>query len=98
VLVANPVNLPAATVPNLSLGIAMAYPGDDRAEDHRQEGTVKQRMTVSTLQTYKAHKGWDARVTFALGFGYLLPESGWCRVLALWRFVGVPFFRAFRAP
>ncbi len=59
---------------------------------------MKQRMTVSTLQTYKAHKGWDARVAFALGFGYRLPEGGWHRVLVLWGFVGVPFFRAFRAP
>jgi len=27
-----------------------------------------------------------------------LPEGGWRRVLALWGFVSIPFFRAFRAP
>jgi hypothetical protein len=49
-------------------------------------------------KAYKAHKGWDVRVAFALGFGYRLPKGGWRRVLALWGFVGVPFFRAFRTP
>jgi hypothetical protein len=46
----------------------------------------------------EAHEGWDARVVSALGFDYRLPKSGWRRVLALWGFAGVPFFRAFRAP
>ena len=46
----------------------------------------------------EAHMSRDPRVDFALGFGYRLPEGGWRRVLALWGFVGVPFFRAFRAP
>ncbi len=46
----------------------------------------------------EAHKPWGARVAFALGFGYRLPEGGWRRVLALWGFVGIPFFRVFRAP
>jgi len=46
----------------------------------------------------EAHKSQDPCVDFALGFGYRLPEGGWPRVLALWGFVGVPFFRAFRAP
>lgn len=46
----------------------------------------------------EAHKGWDARVVTVPGFGYRLPGSGWRRVLALWGLVGVPFFRAFRAP
>jgi len=39
VLVANPVNLPAVTVPRLTLSIATACPGDDRAGDQRREGT-----------------------------------------------------------
>ena len=38
-LVVNPMNLPAATVPNLSLGIVTAYPGDDRAGYQRRKGT-----------------------------------------------------------
>jgi hypothetical protein len=46
----------------------------------------------------EAHEGWDARVVSASGFDYRLPKSGWRRVLALWGFAGVPFFRAFRAP
>lgn len=46
----------------------------------------------------EAHEGWDARVVPTLGFGYRLPESGWRRVLALWGFADVPFFRVFRAP
>jgi hypothetical protein len=46
----------------------------------------------------EAHEGWDVRVVPTLGFGYRLPESGWRRVLALWGFTGVPFFRAFHAP
>src|SRR5215210_5438803 len=46
----------------------------------------------------EAHEGCDARVFPAPGFDYRLPESGWRRVLALWGFTGVPFFRAFRAP
>lgn len=45
----------------------------------------------------EAHEGWDARVVPTLGFGYRLPQSDWRRVLTLWRFAGVPFFRAFRA-
>ena len=44
----------------------------------------------------EVHKAWERRV--ALGFGYRLPEGGWRRVLGLWGFVGVPFFRGFRAP
>ena len=46
----------------------------------------------------EAHEGWDARVVPTLGFGYRLPESRWRRLLVLWGCVGVPFFRAFRAP
>jgi hypothetical protein len=46
----------------------------------------------------EAHEGWDTRVIPTPGFGYRLPESGWRRVLALWGFADVPFFRAFRAP
>ena len=46
----------------------------------------------------EAHKSRDPRVDYALGFGCWLPEGGWRRVLALWGFVGIPFFRAFRAP
>ena len=46
----------------------------------------------------EAHEGWDVQVVPTLGFGYWLPENGWRRVLALWGFAGVPFFRAFRAP
>lgn len=32
------------------------------------------------------------------GFDRRLPEGGLGRVLALWGFAGVPFFRAFREP
>jgi hypothetical protein len=46
----------------------------------------------------ETHESWDARLTSALGFGFRLPESGWRRVLALWGYAGVPFFRAFHAP
>ena len=46
----------------------------------------------------EAHEGWDARVVSAVALGYRLPESRWHRVLVLWGYAGVPFFRAFRAP
>ncbi|GEM_PF-4434993 len=39
-----------------------------------------------------------ARAAVALGLCYRLPEGGLGRVLALWGFAGVPFFRAFREP
>ena len=42
----------------------------------------------------KMRRAGDALV----GFDHRLPEGGFGRVLALWGFVGVPFFSAFRKP
>ena len=42
----------------------------------------------------RARQARDALV----GFDRRLPEGGLGRVLALWGFVGVPFFSAFREP
>lgn len=38
----------------------------------------------------------EARIAFVLESDCQLPESGLGRVLALWGFTSVPFFRAFR--
>jgi hypothetical protein len=62
-----------------------------RKKDEQQRTDISA-QTIDSLANLGSEAGWD------LGLYPGLPKRRWRRVLALWGFTTIPFYRAFRAP